>query len=35
MEPGDAHELINEGPEEFEVMVFKTNAGKNDTAWGG
>jgi quercetin dioxygenase-like cupin family protein len=35
MEPGDVHELINEGPEEFEVMVFKTNAEEGDSHWVG
>ena len=33
MEPGDVHELINHGPEGFELWVFKTNAGEGDTDW--
>ncbi len=33
MEPGDVHELTNHGPEEFELWVFKTNAGEGDTDW--
>ena len=33
MEPGDVHELTNHGEEAFEVLVFKTNAGKGDVVW--
>lgn len=32
-EPGDVHSLHNEGVEEFELLVFKTNAGQGDTYW--
>ncbi len=33
MEPEDVHELTNQGLEAFELLVFKTNAGKEDTMW--
>ncbi|MDX1413947.1 MAG: cupin domain-containing protein [Candidatus Promineifilaceae bacterium] len=33
MEPGDAHTLTNNGRHIFEVLVFKTNAGAEDTFW--
>lgn len=33
MEPGDVHALANPGPEPFEVLVFKTNAGEGDIVW--
>lgn len=33
MEPGDVHQLHNVGQEQFELLVFKTNAGKSDTYW--
>jgi quercetin dioxygenase-like cupin family protein len=33
MEPGDIHQLHNNGVQEFLLMVFKTNAGLSDTFW--
>ncbi len=33
MEPGDVHELSNHGREPFQLLVFKTNAGPDDTYW--
>ena len=32
-EPGDVHKLRNDSENEFELLVFKTNAGKDDTFW--
>jgi quercetin dioxygenase-like cupin family protein len=32
-EPGDVHRLRNDSENEFELLVFKTNAGKDDTFW--
>ncbi len=33
LEPGDVHRLHNPGPQEFRLLVFKTNAGAADTFW--
>lgn len=33
MEPGDVHELFNRSNEDFELLVFKTNAKTADTYW--
>ena len=33
MEPGDVHELINHGPEPFELLVFKTSSAAGDIRW--
>jgi quercetin dioxygenase-like cupin family protein len=33
MEPGDVHELSNQGGVPFELLVFKTNAAYFDTKW--
>lgn len=33
VEPGDVHRLHNPGPQEFRLLVFKTNAGAADTFW--
>lgn len=33
MEPGDAHELTNPGPEPFELLVFKTGSTAGDIHW--
>jgi len=33
MEPGDVHKLTNNGSQRFLLLVFKTNAKKNDTYW--
>ena len=32
-EPGDVHNLQNEGHQEFRLLVFKTNAGRDDIFW--
>jgi quercetin dioxygenase-like cupin family protein len=32
-EPDDVHKLINDGDEEFKLLVFKTNATSDDTYW--
>ena len=32
-QPGDVHRLHNDGAETFRLLVFKTNAGENDTFW--
>ena len=32
-EPGDIHKLVNDGNEEFKLLVFKTNATDQDTYW--
>jgi quercetin dioxygenase-like cupin family protein len=32
-EPGDVHGLRNDNENEFELLVFKTNVGKDDTFW--
>ena len=33
IEPGDIHQLHNHGSELFELLVFKTNSGPEDTFW--
>jgi quercetin dioxygenase-like cupin family protein len=33
IEPGDIHQLHNHGREMFELLVFKTNSGQDDTFW--
>ncbi len=33
IEPGDIHQLHNHGGETFELLVFKTNSGSDDTFW--
>jgi len=33
IEPGDIHQLHNHGGELFELLVFKTNSGPDDTFW--
>ena len=32
-EPDDIHRLVNDGDEEFKLLVFKTNATEQDTYW--
>jgi quercetin dioxygenase-like cupin family protein len=32
-EPGEIHKLINDGDEEFKLLVFKTNTNSKDTYW--
>jgi quercetin dioxygenase-like cupin family protein len=34
-EPGDVHQLVNDGGERFRLLVFKTNAAPDDTRWPG
>ncbi len=31
--PGDVHRLYNEGDGPFRLLVFKTNAARQDTSW--
>lgn len=33
IEPGDIHQLHNHGSELFELLVFKSNSGPEDTFW--
>ena len=33
MEPGDVHSLHNNDTETFQLLVFKTHAGNDDTYW--
>ena len=33
IDPGDIHHLHNDGSELFELLVFKTNSGPDDTFW--
>jgi len=33
IEPGDVHRLVNDGEEEFRLLVFKTNSTLDDTHW--
>lgn len=33
IEPGDRHELFNNGTEEFQLLVFKTNSSSDDIFW--
>lgn len=32
-EPNDIHRVENDSNKDFQVLVFKTNAGKDDTFW--
>jgi quercetin dioxygenase-like cupin family protein len=32
-EPGDIHSVKNDSSSDFKILVFKTNASKDDTIW--
>ncbi|MCK4670298.1 MAG: cupin domain-containing protein [Nanoarchaeota archaeon] len=32
-EPGDVHEIINDTPEDFVILIFKTNEEDDDIYW--